>query len=77
MVERAGFEPAYGKPGQIYSLLPLTTRPPLHEGRPARTAGQWGKARHMASRLEPVNASKGKECRPLPRWALLAREAFA
>ena len=29
MVDRAGFEPAYGKPGQIYSLLPLTTRPPV------------------------------------------------
>ena len=31
MVDRAGFEPAYGKPGQIYSLLPLTTRPPVRE----------------------------------------------
>src|SRR3546814_13542022 len=30
VVDRAGFEPAYGKPGQIYSLLPLTTRPPVH-----------------------------------------------
>src|SRR3546814_15364298 len=30
LLERAGFEPAYGKPGKIYSLLPLTTRPPVH-----------------------------------------------
>ncbi len=30
-MERAGFEPAYDNVGQIYSLLPLTTRPPLHE----------------------------------------------
>ena len=30
MVEREGFEPSYALHGQIYSLLPLTTRPPLH-----------------------------------------------
>ena len=36
VVERAGFEPAYGKPGQIYSLLPLTTRPPLQVSAGAR-----------------------------------------
>ena len=36
VVERAGFEPAYGKPGQIYSLLPLTTRPPLQAVRRAK-----------------------------------------
>jgi hypothetical protein len=34
MVERAGFEPAYPK-SQIYSLVPLTTRPPLHSEEPA------------------------------------------
>ena len=35
-MERAGFEPAYGNPGQIYSLLPLTTRPPLQAVRRAK-----------------------------------------
>ena len=30
LVEGAGFEPANRSAGQIYSLLPLTTRPPLH-----------------------------------------------
>src|SRR3546814_5503652 len=45
MVDRAGFEPAYGKPGQIYSLLPLTTRPPVH-GRLVRRRlnGEWERA---------------------------------
>src|SRR3982751_1376016 len=27
--------------GQIYSLLPLTTRPPLHEERQAQTIQEW------------------------------------
>ena len=36
--------------GQIYSLLPLTTRPPLHE------VGYAGRARHVAARQECVNA---------------------
>jgi hypothetical protein len=30
MVHREGFEPSYLIEGQIYSLLPLTTRPPVH-----------------------------------------------
>ncbi len=30
MVARVGFEPTYGKPGQIYSLLLLTAQPPGH-----------------------------------------------
>ena len=30
MVHRGGFEPPYVIDGQIYSLLPLTTRPPVH-----------------------------------------------
>ena len=38
--------------GQIYSLLPLTTRPPLHEVR---------QARHMAARPVRVNAGEGEE----------------
>jgi hypothetical protein len=52
------------KTGQIYSLLPLTTRPPvhivvrgimcLHEGRSRRRRCA------MAKRLLPVNASSGK-----------------
>ena len=40
LVERTGFEPVYGKPGQIYSLLPLTTRPPL----PRQGAPNGGRA---------------------------------
>jgi len=39
--------------GQIYSLLPLTTRPPL----------QVRQARHVAARPKPVNAFHGTECR--------------
>jgi hypothetical protein len=35
--------------GQIYSLLPLTTRPPL----------QAGQARHMATRFDAVNLGEG------------------
>jgi hypothetical protein len=52
------------KTGQIYSLLPLTTRPPvhifvrgimcLHEGRSRRRSSA------MAKRPLPVNASSGK-----------------
>ena len=30
LVGRAGFEPAYRDAEQIYSLSPLTTRPPTH-----------------------------------------------
>ncbi len=41
--------------GQIYSLLPLTTRPPLHEVR---------QARHMAASLSPVNAGESEELSP-------------
>ncbi len=29
LVDRAGFEPAYGKPGQIYSLLKARRKPPF------------------------------------------------
>ena len=61
MVDRAGFEPAYGKPGQIYSLLPLTTRPPLHEDRKRRSPTDWehaDQAGHVASPAMGVNASR-------------------
>ena len=51
MVERAGFEPAYGKPGQIYSLLPLTTRPPLQVVRPALWRGDRVLSTALPSRL--------------------------
>ena len=44
--------------GQIYSLLPLTTRPPLHRGH----AGPHGQARHVAARQSPVNALHLGEC---------------
>ena len=44
--------------GQIYSLLPLTTRPPLHRGH----AGPHGQARHVAARQSPVNALHLREC---------------
>ena len=49
MVEGAGFEPAYVRDGQIYSLLPLTTRPPLH-GRSSRQVRLAKQAREMAGR---------------------------
>ena len=39
VVERGGFEPPKREARQIYSLLPLTTRPPLHGWRSARAAG--------------------------------------
>ena len=45
VVDRAGFEPAYGKPGQIYSLLPLTTRPPVQGARRA----QWRAAAMLST----------------------------
>ena len=41
--------------GQIYSLLPLTTRPPLQ---------RCGQARHVASHLICVNAGKNEELSP-------------
>ena len=43
VVDRAGFEPAYGKPGQIYSLLPLTTRPPVQRGHSLERGGSMAK----------------------------------
>ena len=43
--------------GQIYSLLPLTTRPPLHE---------VGQARHVAARQEAVNALHEGDCLVAP-----------
>jgi hypothetical protein len=55
MVVRAGFEPAYGKPGQIYSLLPLTTRPPHHEARPGQDGGAFWQARQMTAQANAVN----------------------
>ena len=48
--------------GQIYSLLPLTTRPPLHRGH----AGPHGQARHVAARQSPVNALHLGECHDAP-----------
>ncbi len=45
--------------GQIYSLLPLTTRPPLHE-----VTISW-QARHMAARQCRVNAGEREELSPL------------
>ena len=44
--------------GQIYSLLPLTTRPPLHEVR---------QARHVAAPVSPVNAGISEELSPLAK----------
>src|SRR5262245_11983143 len=52
--------------GQIYSLLPLTTRPPLHEELHAQTipgrVEHGGQARHMAARHCCVNASVPPAC---------------
>ena len=81
MVERAGFEPAYGKPGQIYSLLPLTTRPPLQGARRA----QWraaamlstarGRAHHGPASFAPSAAAAPRRVpsltgpRPVRGWS--------
>src|SRR3954454_20715510 len=48
--------------GQIYSLLPLTTRPPLHEA-PA-TGRAFRQARHMAAHHCCVNAGEREELSP-------------
>ncbi len=56
LVDRAGFEPAYGKPGQIYSLLPLTTRPPVHRAQFGKAA-QWRKGRPLSTRRAPMLAA--------------------
>ncbi len=53
--------------GQIYSLLPLTTRPPL----------QAGQAAHMAMRVCAVNCSTGMACREAPETALRVAARFA
>ena len=58
VVDRDGFEPPYGKPGQIYSLLPLTTRPPVHWRRYAADAA--GEGGSMAKGSLPVKASPSK-----------------
>ena len=50
MVDRAGFEPAYGKPGQIYSLLPLTTRPPVQGASDIGRRLQWRKGARLSTR---------------------------
>jgi len=59
LVDRAGFEPAYGKPGQIYSLLPLTTRPPVQWSDIGRRV-QWRKPSCLSTpgerRLKPARA---------------------
>ena len=47
--------------GQIYSLLPLTTRPPLHEVMQVCT----GQAGHVAGPALCVNALPGVELSPL------------
>ena len=52
LVDRAGFEPAYGKPGQIYSLLPLTTRPPV------QGASEIGRRLPWRKGAGPVNAAR-------------------
>ena len=51
--------------GQIYSLLPLTTRPPVQmAGRTSRVA-----ARQMAALGDAVNAEEGRKLRGLSSWA--------
>ena len=58
MVERGWIRTSVRLRGQIYSLLPLTTRPPL----------QGRQARHMAARLRCVNALRRSTCQlPLHR----------
>src|SRR5438874_11979496 len=56
--------------GQIYSLLPLTTRPPLHEACHARTVRGWSsmarQARHVAAGAMGVNASERVPRRVVP-----------
>src|SRR3954468_933131 len=71
LVDRAGFEPAYGKPGQIYSLLPLTTRPPVQR-RP------YGKGAPLAKEPRAVNVASvgsGPTSRGLPEAAGLVMGA--
>src|SRR3712207_422548 len=72
VVERTGFEPVYGKPGQIYSLLPLTTRPPLPKRaapktRPARKAAQWRKGPRLSTRRIAGSRSLAPACAPCPQ----------
>ncbi len=63
MVHRGGFEPPYVIDGQIYSLLPLTTRPPVHIQRfPASTG--WN------ARLLPTAQAKAET----PAWTLAQLE---
>ena len=56
--------------GQIYSLLPLTTRPPLHEACHAagpRTGEHGEQARHVTAHHCCVNAGKDDDLSPLAR----------
>ncbi len=77
MVERTGFEPVYGKPGQIYSLLPLTTRPPLQEARRAqwRPAAMVSTGGTGAERGAPQVCSSRHVGRRAERRALHSRQA--
>ena len=52
MVHRGGFEPPYVIDGQIYSLLPLTTRPPVH------ILPESSNVQHLAQPIKPVADSK-------------------
>ena len=43
--------------GQIYSLLPLTTRPPLHEVRQARHVAALGRCVNALERVKGIEPS--------------------
>ena len=55
---RAGFEPAYRDAEQIYSLSPLTTRPPTHGVETALFVPRQGSARLYAA---PPLSSAGEQ----------------
>ena len=65
------------KPGQIYSLLPLTTRPPLHEAR--RSLKGCGRSVNAGQGHGCANRRPGSTCahisfstlrsRPLPKYS--------
>ena len=50
--------------GQIYSLLPLTTRPPLHRGSRSRRAGQSGRRAKWRRGMVVSTRARAKSCRP-------------
>jgi hypothetical protein len=54
MVHRGGFEPPYVIDGQIYSLLPLTTRPPVH------SLPDNSNAQHSSQPIKSVVDSNGE-----------------